>query len=128
MGVWTLVNILIITRITHHCSRLPSSISDYLRETDDMLSYEPFLGVADPPSDHSGSGGGRIPPSPGPMSPPGNGGMGHPTGTDPMFAGPIHNVTVNVGREAVLECHVNNLRAYKVTHVCSRASVIKTRV
>ena len=31
-----------------------------------------------------------------------------------MFAGPIENVTVNVGREAVLECHVNNLRLYKV--------------
>ena len=29
---------------------------DYLRETEDMLSYEPFLGVADPPSEHSSSG------------------------------------------------------------------------
>ena len=35
-------------------------------------------------------------------------------GSDPMFAGPINNVTVNVGREAVLECHVNNLGQYKV--------------
>ena len=34
--------------------------------------------------------------------------------SDPMFAGPINNVTVNVGREAVLECQVNNLRQYKV--------------
>ena len=34
--------------------------------------------------------------------------------SDPMFAGPIKNVTVNVGREAVLECLVNNLRQYKV--------------
>ena len=34
--------------------------------------------------------------------------------SEPMFAGPIENVTVNVGREAVMECHVNNLRQYKV--------------
>ena len=34
--------------------------------------------------------------------------------SQPMFAGPIENVTVNVGREAVMECHVNNLRQYKV--------------
>jgi hypothetical protein len=32
----------------------------------------------------------------------------------PTFAGPIHNVTVNVGREAVLECPVNHLGQYKV--------------
>ena len=32
----------------------------------------------------------------------------------PVFSGPIHNVTVNVGREAVLECRVNNLKQYKV--------------
>ena len=38
------------------------------------------------------------------------------SGSDPMFAGPIKNVTVNVGREAVLECHVNNLRGYKVRY------------
>ena len=36
------------------------------------------------------------------------------SGSDPMFAGPINNVTVNVGREAVLECHVNSLGQYKV--------------
>ena len=120
MGAKTHDNILIIT---HHC------ISDYLRETDDILSYEPFLGVADPPSDHSLSGaghGGRTPPSPGPA--PGNGVNGHTSGTDPMFAGPIQNVTVNVGREAVLECHVNNLRAYKVTTRVSTRSLTLTRV
>eukprot|EP00093_Oithona_nana_P010321 10321.XXX_106056_119614_1 [CDS] Oithona nana genome sequencing. len=32
----------------------------------------------------------------------------------PHFAGRIHNVTVNVGREAVLECPVNHLGHYKV--------------
>jgi hypothetical protein len=32
----------------------------------------------------------------------------------PSFAGPIQNVTVNVGREAVLECPVNFLGQYKV--------------
>ena len=32
----------------------------------------------------------------------------------PDFAGRIHNVTVNVGREAVLECPVNHLGHYKV--------------
>ena len=32
----------------------------------------------------------------------------------PVFAGPIQNVTVNLGREAVLECHVKNLKQYKV--------------
>ena len=31
-----------------------------------------------------------------------------------MFAGPIENITVNVGREAVLECPVNHLGKYKV--------------
>jgi len=34
--------------------------------------------------------------------------------SEPMFGGPIENVTVNVGREAVMECKVNNLRSYKV--------------
>ena len=34
----------------------------------------------------------------------------------PVFAGPIQNVTVNLGREAVLECHVKNLKQYKVAH------------
>ena len=33
----------------------------------------------------------------------------------PTFAGPIQNVTVNVGREATLECLVNHLDKYKVT-------------
>ena len=32
----------------------------------------------------------------------------------PTFAGPIENVTVNVGREATLECLVNHLDKYKV--------------
>ena len=46
-----------------------------------------------------------------------------------MFAGPINNVTVNVGREAVLECHVDSLGQYKVLH-CSRDSseITKTSV
>ncbi len=32
----------------------------------------------------------------------------------PEFAARIQNITVNVGREAVLECHVNHLGRYKV--------------
>ncbi|XP_059081842.1 lachesin-like [Tigriopus californicus] len=32
----------------------------------------------------------------------------------PEFAGRIKNITVNVGREAILECHVNHLGRYKV--------------
>jgi len=36
----------------------------------------------------------------------------------PSFAGPIQNVTVNVGREAVLECPVNFLGQYKVIQHC----------
>ena len=32
----------------------------------------------------------------------------------PTFAGPIQNVTVNVGQEATLECRVNYLDKYKV--------------
>ena len=39
------------------------------------------------------------------------------SGSDPMFAGPIKNVTVNVGREAVLECQVNSLGQYKVAEL-----------
>ena len=31
-----------------------------------------------------------------------------------LTTGPIQNVTVNVGREAVLECPVNSLGQYKV--------------
>ena len=33
-------------------------VADYLRETEDILSYEPFLGVADPPQEAGGSRGG----------------------------------------------------------------------
>ena len=33
----------------------------------------------------------------------------------PHFAGKIENVTVNVGREATLECPVNHLGRYKVS-------------
>ena len=32
----------------------------------------------------------------------------------PSFAVPITNITVNVGREAILECRVNHLGKYKV--------------
>ena len=82
-----------------------------------MLSYEPFLGVADPPSDHHQVSG-RAPAAAGPgQDSAGSGGGAVTSGSEPMFAGPIQNVTVNVGREAVLECHVNNLRAYKVKPV-----------
>ena len=95
------------------------TVSDYLRETEDILSYEPFLGVAEPPgpgaAEHSVTGG-RTQPGPAPSNyhAPAPSDLGGAGGTDPMFAGPINNVTVNVGREAVLECHVNNLRGYKV--------------
>ena len=40
----------------------------------------------------------------------------HKTHHRPTFAGPIQNVTVNVGREATLECLVNHLEKYKVTN------------
>lgn len=33
----------------------------------------------------------------------------------PRFAEPIQNVTVTVGRDALLACVVDNLRGYKVT-------------
>ena len=85
-------------------------IPDYLRETEDILSYEPFLGVAGPPGEEGVSG-----PAPGPAQyhapPPEQ--AGEAAATEPMFSGPIPNVTVNVGREAVLECRVDNLRGYK---------------
>ena len=81
-----------------------------------MLSYEPFLGVADPPSDHHQVSGRAPAAGPG-QEIAGSGGGAVTSGSEPMFAGPIQNVTVNVGREAVLECHVNNLRAYKVKPV-----------
>lgn len=35
---------------------------------------------------------------------------------EPDFAGPIQNVTVALGREAVLTCSVTDLGDYKVTH------------
>ena len=38
----------------------------------------------------------------------------HKTHHRPEFGGPIENVTVNVGREATLECLVNHLDKYKV--------------
>jgi hypothetical protein len=48
----------------------------------------------------------------------------------PSFSGPIQNVTVNVGREAVLECPVNSLGQYKVTtlHVKTRRNFYYTVV
>lgn len=33
----------------------------------------------------------------------------------PNFTGPILNVTVPLGREAMLECNIDNLSAYKVS-------------
>jgi len=91
-----------------------TSRRDYLRETEDILSYEPFLGVADPPQEAGGARGGvtsRLP-----RVEPGiqQGVVGGGGSSEPMFGGPIENVTVNVGREAVMECKVNNLRSYKV--------------
>lgn len=32
----------------------------------------------------------------------------------PVFGGPIHNVTIPMGRDAVLACVVENLQTYKV--------------
>ncbi|GFG32009.1 hypothetical protein Cfor_08529, partial [Coptotermes formosanus] len=34
----------------------------------------------------------------------------------PRFAEPIPNVTVTIGRDALLACVVDNLRGYKVIH------------
>eukprot|EP00090_Calanus_glacialis_P021781 TRINITY_DN33606_c0_g1_i1.p1 TRINITY_DN33606_c0_g1~~TRINITY_DN33606_c0_g1_i1.p1 ORF type:complete len:508 (-),score=75.59 TRINITY_DN33606_c0_g1_i1:774-2297(-) len=89
----------------------PNSRRDYLRETEDILSYEPFLGVADPPVENTRGGGVTSR-----HTPRLDHGMNDVVrdSSEPMFAGPIENVTVNVGREAVMECHVNNLRQYKV--------------
>ena len=42
----------------------------------------------------------------------------------PSFAGPIENITVNVGREAILECHVNHLGKYKVGWLKARDQTI----
>ena len=106
-----------------------------------MMSYEPFIGLGDrsaaapPPADSRLLVGGR--PEEGTAAaaqqPPGvyryptadmvadmagrDGGGGGEDGeqiVEPRFAGPIENVTVNVGREAVLHCHVDNLKGYKV--------------
>ena len=35
-------------------------VADYLRETEDILSYEPFLGVADPPQEAGGGSRGVV--------------------------------------------------------------------
>ena len=35
----------------------------------------------------------------------------------PDFAARIQNITVNVGREAILECHVTHLGRYKVQNL-----------
>ena len=43
--------------------------------------------------------------------------MGRPT-----FSGRIKNVTVNVGKEAVLQCPVDNLGKYKVTKQIAKFS------
>jgi len=84
---------------------------DYLRETEDALHYEPFLGMGDPPVDDKRRGG--VTSRHTPRMDPGMNDVVRDS-SQPMFAGPIENVTVNVGREAVMECHVNNLRQYKV--------------
>ena len=39
---------------------LQVEVADYLRETEDILSYEPFLGVADPPQDVAGGARGGV--------------------------------------------------------------------
>lgn len=35
---------------------------------------------------------------------------------EPHFTGPIENITVAVGKEAILSCYVQNLGTYKVSH------------
>ena len=45
----------ITTNITYASKYI---VADYLRETEDILSYEPFLGVADPPQEAGGARGG----------------------------------------------------------------------
>ena len=37
-----------------------------------------------------------------------------PPGPDPDFAGPIQNISVAIGKEAVLSCPVTNLGPFKV--------------
>lgn len=34
---------------------------------------------------------------------------------EPHFTGPIENITVAVGKEAILSCYVQNLGTYKVS-------------
>jgi hypothetical protein len=41
-------------------------------------------------------------------------GVSFPIADIPKFGAPIQNVTVPVGREAVLSCVVDNLQTYKV--------------
>ena len=41
------------------------------------------------------------------------------TGLFPRFAEPIPNVTVSIGRDALLACVVDNLRGYKVSALIS---------
>ncbi len=57
-----------------------------------------------------GAGGGAIMP----LGPPNQNAMAALGAPRPDFASRIENVTVNVGREAVLECRVNHLGRYKV--------------
>ena len=106
--------------VTSSLQALPSysndCISDLVKETDEMVLYEPYI----------------FPQRGGESHQVGERGVNnldddiiaegvvtdlaevHHQSGEPTFAGPIPNVTVNVGREAVLECHVENLRQYKV--------------
>lgn len=36
---------------------------------------------------------------------------------EPIFTGPIENISVPVGKEAILSCHVQNLGNYKVSQI-----------
>merc|ERR1719507_1521330 len=75
----------------------PRNRRDYLRETEDMLSYEPFLGIADPPSEHIGQHsriGQELRPRQSKNSPGTVSSHDGESSSDPMFAGPINNVTV----------------------------------
>lgn len=42
----------------------------------------------------------------------------------PDFAGPIKNVTVAIGREAVLSCSVTDLGHYKVIWILSQVDLL----
>lgn len=58
----------------------------------------------------------EVPSVPGPSSPGYSPALVAPyTDADPDFTGPIQNVTVAVGREAVLSCSVTDLGQYKVS-------------